>query len=123
MREVASDTLTWLRDLPRGLPQAVVRSAVASVLVEVEFQTERDADGKPVKVLKERHRKAELPPVDSFYFDDIRLVMRAMRAGNGGLVPRFLVGTTERIRLHGPGLRRRTVHRLHAPSRPVAIGA
>ena len=35
--------------------------------------------------------------MDSFYFEDIRLVMRALRAGNGGLAPRFLTGTTERI--------------------------
>jgi hypothetical protein len=97
MREVASDTLTWLRDLPHGLPLAVVRSAVASVFVEVESKKEKDAAGKPLKVRKERHRKAELPPVDSFYFEDIRLVMRAVRNGNGGLAPRFLAGTTERI--------------------------
>ena len=94
VREVASETLTWLRDLPRGLPLAVVRSAVASVLVEGE---RKDAAGKPVKVRRERHRKAELPPVDSFYFDDIRLVLRAVRNGNGGLAPRFLAGATERI--------------------------
>ncbi len=97
MREVASETLTWLRDLPRGLPLAVVRSAVASVFVEVESKKETDAAGKPVKARRERHRKAELPPVDSFYFDDIRLVLRAVRNGNGGLAPRFLAGTTERI--------------------------
>ena len=35
--------------------------------------------------------------MDSFYFEDIRLVMRALRAGNGGLAPRFLGGTTQRI--------------------------
>ena len=97
MREVMSETLTWLRDLPRGLPLAVVRSAVASVFVEVESKKETDAAGKPVKAHRERHRKAELPPVDSFYFDDVRLVMRAVRNGNGGLAPRFLAGTTERI--------------------------
>ncbi len=97
VREVASDTLTWLRDLPRGLPLAVVRSAVASVFVEVESTKEKDAAGKPVKLRRERHRKAELPPVDSFYFEDIRLVLRAVRNGNGGLAPRFLAGTTERI--------------------------
>jgi len=97
MREVASDTLTWLRDLPRGLPLAVVRSAVASVFVEVESKKGKDAAGRPVKVRRERYRKAELPPVDSFYFEDIRLVMRAVRNGNSGLVPRFLAGTTERI--------------------------
>ncbi len=97
MREVASDTLTWLRDLPHGLPLAVVRSAVASVFVEVDSKKEKDAAGKPVKACRERHRKAELPPVDSFYFEDIRLVMRAVRNGNGGLAPRFLAGTTERI--------------------------
>ena len=94
VREVASETLMWLRDLPRGLPLAVVRSAVASVLVEVE---RKDATGKPVRLRRERHRKAELPPVDSFYFEDIRLVLRAVRNGNGGLAPRFLAGTTERI--------------------------
>jgi len=97
VREVASDTLTWLHDLPRGLPMAVVRSAVASVFVEVEFRKEKDAAGGPMKARRERHRKAELPPVDSFYFDDIRLVLRAVRNGNGGLAPRFLAGTTERI--------------------------
>ncbi len=94
VREVASETLTWLRDLPRGLPLAVVRSAVASVFVEVE---RKNAAGQPVKARRERHRKAELPPVDSFYFEDIRLVLRAVRNGNGGLAPRFLAGTTERI--------------------------
>jgi len=97
MREVASETLTWLRDLPRGLPLVVVRSAVASVFVEVEAKKEKDAAGKPGKLRRERHRKAELPPVDSFYFDDIRLVLRAVRNGNSGLVPRFLAGTTERV--------------------------
>lgn len=97
MREAASGTLTWLRDVPPGLPLAVVRSAVASVFVEVESRTERDAAGKPSKVRRERHRKAELPPVDSFYFEDIRLVMRAVRNGNGGLAPRFLQGTPERV--------------------------
>ncbi len=97
VREVASDTLTWLRDLPRGLPLAVVRSAVASVFVEVASTKEKDAAGKPVKLRRERHRKADLPPVDSFYFEDIRLVLRAVRNGNSGLAPRFLAGTTERI--------------------------
>ena len=97
MRDVASGTLTWLRGLPGGLPLAVVRSAVTSVFVEVESKTERDAAGNPLKVRRERYRKAELPPVDSFYFQDIRLVMRAMRNGNGGLAPRFLKGTPERV--------------------------
>lgn len=95
--EEASGALTWLRDLPRGLPLAVVRSAVASVFVEVESKTKRDAAGNPLEERRERHRKAELPPVDSFYFEDIRLVLRAVRNGNGGLAPRFLAGTAERI--------------------------
>ena len=97
MREAASGTLTWLRDLPRSLPLAVVRSAVSSVFVEVVSKKEKDAAGKPLKIRRERQRKAELPPVDSFYFDDIRLVMRAARNGNGGLAVPFLRGTSERI--------------------------
>ena len=93
VREAASETLTWLRDLSRGLPLAIVRSAVSSVFVEVESKTKRDAAGKPLVERRERHRKAELPPVDSFYFEDIRLVLRALRSGNGGLAPRYLTGT------------------------------
>ena len=49
LRRIA--TLTWLRDLPRGLPKAVVRSALTSIFVEIESRKERDAAGKPVKVL------------------------------------------------------------------------
>ena len=97
MREAASGTLTWLRDLPHGFPLAVVRSAVSSVFVEVVSRKEKDAAGKPLRTRRERQRKAELPPVDSFYFEDIRRVMRAARNGNGGLAVPFLRGTSERI--------------------------
>ncbi len=97
VRNTASATLTWLRALPHGLPLVVVRSAVASVFVETESRTKRDAAGNPLKLRKERHRKAELPPVDSFYFEDIRLVLRKARDGNGGLAPRFLAGTEDRV--------------------------
>ena len=96
MRQTASEALTWLRDLPRGLPLAIVRSAVSSVFVEVESKTKKDAAGRPLVERRERHRKAEIPPVDSFYFEDIRLVLRAVRSGNGGLAPRYLAGTATR---------------------------
>ena len=96
VRETASETLTWLRDLPRGLPLAIVRSAVSSVFVEVESKTKKDAAGKSLVERHERHRKAELPPVDSFYFEDIRLVLRAVRSGNGGMAPRYIAGTATR---------------------------
>ncbi len=97
MRDAAAGVLAWLHDLPRGMPLAVVRSAVTSYFVETESRKERDAAGVPLKVRKERHRKAELPPLDSFYFEDIRLVMRAIRNGNGGLVRCFLEGTAKRV--------------------------
>jgi hypothetical protein len=97
VREVTAETLTWLDDVPPTMPIAIIRSVVSAVFVEALSPTERDTDGKPVVVRKEWQRRAEILPVDSFFFEDLRLVLRAVRNGNGGLVDRFLAGTAERI--------------------------
>ncbi|CAH2598686.1 AAA_12 domain-containing protein [Rhodovastum atsumiense] len=103
VHDVTAETLTWLRDLSPGLPQAIVRSVVSSVFVEVESRGGTDAEGGLARLRREKPRKAEIPPVDSFYFDDLRLVLRAVRNGNGGLVARYLAGTPERSDCTGRG--------------------
>ena len=97
VRGVTAETLGWLDGVPPTLPMAIIRSVVSAVFVVALSPTERDADGNPVAIRKERQRRAAIPPVDSFFFEDLRLVLRAVRNGNGGLVERFLAGTAGRI--------------------------
>ena len=95
VRAMVAQTLTWLDGVPATMPSAVVRSSVCRTFTATG-PAKLDAQGVLQRPGKWRDKVARLPPMGSFYFDDLRLVMRAVRNRNGGLVERYLSGRLER---------------------------
>ena len=96
VRDKAAETLTWLDDRRADAPVAIVRAAVDSIAEEYLSKTEREDDGRPKRKRRTRRLKPELPPIDSFYFEDLRLMRRAVQNGNPGLLAPFIAGVDER---------------------------
>ncbi len=95
VQAMVAQTLTWLNAVPATMPSAVVRSSVCRTFTATG-PAKLDAQGVPQRTGKWRDKMARLPPMGSFYFGDLRLVMRAVQNRNGGLVERYLSGRPER---------------------------
>ena len=96
VQAIVAQMLTWLDAVPATMPTAVVRSAVCRKFI-ASGPAEPDVQGIPRRPGKWRDKVATLPPMSSFYFDDLRLVRRAIQNRNGGLVQRYLSGRPGRI--------------------------
>ena len=96
VRNKASETLTWLDDRRDAAPVAIVRAAVFSISEAHLSRGGREQDGAPRYQRRVRYLRPSLPPIDSFYFEDLRLIRRAVHDGDPGLLARFIGGVEER---------------------------
>ena len=96
VRNKASETLTWLDDRRDAAPVAIVRAAVFSISEAHLSRGGREQDGAPRYQRHVRYLRPSLPPIDSFYFEDLRLIRRAVHDGDPGLLARFIGGVEER---------------------------
>lgn len=97
LRQECVRTLTWLAGVPGSVPRAIVRSSRTGWLEPV---TKRRVVAGATKVVTERKPRRHTPQplmVDSFFIDDVRLVLRKVRLDQGGLVLPYVRGVAERI--------------------------